>query len=213
MSKFSWLSGVILLISMLRKPSRPGLLETHLRDAMRKVQIIITTGGVSMGELDLLKPTIERSLGGTIHFGRVAMKPGKPTTFATVPIKAVNGERAKRFIFSLPGNPGSAIVTLHLFVLAALQNMSGSSKPGLPKVMATLEHDINLDPQRPEYHRAVVRADKDGYLYAASTGLKRSSGIHNLRNTNALISLPVGDGFMRKGEKVEAWMMSEIVGF
>lgn len=165
-----------------------------------------------MGELDLLKPIIERSLGGTIHFGRIAMKPGKPTTFATVPIKTVNGERTNRFIFSLPGNPGSAIVTLHIFVLAALQNMSGSFKPGLPKVMATLDHDINLDAHRPEYHRAVVRADKDGYFYAASTGLKRSSGTFNLRNTNALISLPVGDGFMRKGEKVEAWLMSEIVG-
>lgn len=166
-----------------------------------------------MGELDLLKPTIERSLGGTIHFGRVTMKPGKPTTFATVPIKTVNGERAKRFIFSLPGNPGSAIVTLHIFVLAALQNMSGSSKPGLPKVIATLEHDVHLDPQRPEFHRAVVKAGTDGYLYAASTGLKRSSGIHNLRNTNGLISLPRGDGVMRKGEKVEAWMMGRIIGF
>lgn len=198
---------------ILKQSSRPGLLESHLRDAMRKVQIIITTGGVSMGELDLLKPTIERSLGGIIHFGRVAMKPGKPTTFATVPIKSVDGEPAKRFIFSLPGNPGSAIVTLHMFVLAALQNMSGLPKPGLPKVVATLEHDINLDAQRPEYHRAVVRAGKDGYLYAASTGLKRSSGIHKLQNTNALISLPMGDGFLKKGEKVEVWMMSEVVGF
>lgn len=212
MSKFPWLSGVFFFGLKLRQLSRPGLLESHLRDAMRKVQIIITTGGVSMGELDLLKPTIERSLGGTIHFGRVAMKPGKPTTFATVPIKTIDGEPAKRFIFSLPGNPGSAIVALHLFVLAALQNISGSSKPGLPKVMATLEHDINLDPQRPEYHRAIVRADKDGYMYAASTGLKRSSGIHKLQNTNALISLPVGDGYMRKGERVEAWMMSEVIG-
>lgn len=179
---------------------------------MRRVQIIITTGGVSMGELDLLKPTIERSLGGTIHFGRVAMKPGKPTTFATVPIKTVNGERAQRFIFSLPGNPGSAIVTLHVFVWAALQRMSGSSKSGLPKVMATLEHKIHLDPQRAQFHRAVVRADPDGYLYAASTGLKRSSGIHNQRNINALLNLPIGDGVIGKGEKVEAWMMGEVVG-
>ena len=71
-----------------------GELEQSLRDALRgvgksntSVDVIITTGGVSMGELDLLKPTIERSLGGTIHFGRVSMKPGKPTTFATVPFK------------------------------------------------------------------------------------------------------------------------------
>lgn len=179
---------------------------------MRKVEIIITTGGVSMGELDLLKPTIERSLGGTIHFGRVVMKPGKPTTFATVPFKTNNGERGKRFIFSLPGNPASAIVALHVFVLAALRHMSGASKLGLPKVIATLEHDVNLDAQRPEFHRAVVMAGIDGSLYAASTGPQRSSRVGSLRNANALLNLPARDGVMGKGEKVEAWMMGDIVG-
>ena len=64
-------------------------LETKIRDSFRlqRLDIIVTTGGVSMGELDLLKPTIERSLGGEVHFGRVSMKPGKPTTFASVPFK------------------------------------------------------------------------------------------------------------------------------
>lgn len=192
---------------------RPDALEQRLRDAMRKVEIIITTGGVSMGELDLLKPTIERSLGGTIHFGRVAMKPGKPTTFATVPLKSNNGERIKRFIFSLPGNPGAAIVTLHVFVLAALQRMSGAPKPGLPKVTAMLEHDVNLDPQRPEFHRAIVRAEPDGLLYAASTGPQRSSRVGSLRTANALLRLPARDGVLEKGEKVEAWMMGNVAGF
>ncbi|EHK98717.1 putative Gephyrin [Glarea lozoyensis 74030] len=88
---------------------KPGALEETLRDALRKVDVIITSGGVSMGELDLLKPTIERSLGGTIHFGRVSMKPGKPTTFATVPVKDNSGNRVNKVIFSLPGNPVSAV--------------------------------------------------------------------------------------------------------
>ncbi|KAL9024187.1 MAG: hypothetical protein Q9196_006702, partial [Gyalolechia fulgens] len=104
---------------------KQGSLEQSLRDAMRKVDVIITTGGVSMGELDLLKPTIERSLGGTIHFGRVSMKPGKPTTFATVPFKNNTGDPETRLIFSLPGNPASAIVTSHLFVLPSLQQACG----------------------------------------------------------------------------------------
>src|SRR4051812_47994707 len=104
---------------------RSGALEEVLRDALKKVDVIVTTGGVSMGELDLLKPTIERSLGGTVHFGRVAMKPGKPTTFATIPFKSNAGERMEKIIFSLPGNPASAIVTLHLFVLPSLHYASG----------------------------------------------------------------------------------------
>ncbi|TGO15734.1 hypothetical protein BTUL_0036g00250 [Botrytis tulipae] len=154
---------------------KPGDLEQTLREGLRKVDVVITTGGVSMGELDLLKPTIERSLGGTIHFGRVSMKPGKPTTFATVPVKNNDGERVSKVIFSLPGNPVSAIVTLHLFVLPSLHHASGISPVGLPRVPVTLSHDIRLDPQRVEYHRAIVSIGRDGLLYASSTGMQRSS--------------------------------------
>lgn len=107
----------------------PGALEQSLRDAMRQVSVIVTTGGVSMGELDLLKPTIERSLGGTIHFGRVSMKPGKPTTFATVPFKNNAGDPETRLIFSLPGNPASAVVTSHLFVLPSYIMLAGFVHP------------------------------------------------------------------------------------
>ena len=164
-----------------------------------------------MGELDLLKPTIERSLGGTIHFGRVAMKPGKPTTFATIPFKTNNGERVTRSIFSLPGNPGSAIVALHLFVLSVLQRMSGACEASLPKFAVRLEHEVKLDPQRPEYRAAVVRMGRDGLLYAESTGPQRSSKIGGLRNANALLCLPVGNGVLGKDAKVDALMMDMIL--
>ena len=186
---------------------KPGTLEATLRDAMRRVDVIITTGGVSMGELDLLKPTIERSLGGTIHFGRVAMKPGKPTTFATVPVKNNAGERVKKVIFSLPGNPASAIVTFHLFVLPALHQMCGVSPAGLVKAPVVLGHEFSLDKQRPEYHRAVVTVAKDGVLMAASTGGQRSSKVGSLRGANALLCMPAGDQPLGKGDKVEALLM------
>jgi gephyrin len=185
-------------------------LEDVLRDALRKVDVVITTGGVSMGELDLLKPTIERSLGGTIHFGRVAMKPGKPTTFSTVPVKNNAGERVSKVIFSLPGNPASAIVTLHLFVLPSLQKMSGMLPAGLPKMMATISHDVNPDPQRTEYHRAIVSVGKDGLLYATSTGGQRSSRVGSLKSANALLSIPQGSDPLQKGAKVEALLMGRL---
>jgi len=77
-----------------------------------------------MGPGDLLKPVIERNFEGTIHFGRVKMKPGKPTTFATIPNKkAARGEHTP--IFALPGNPASALVTFYLFVLPALRRLGG----------------------------------------------------------------------------------------
>lgn len=189
---------------------RPGAIEETLRDAFRKVDMVITSGGVSMGELDLLKPTIERSLGGTIHFGRVAMKPGKPTTFATVPVKNNEGERIVKPIFSLPGNPASAVVTLHLFVLPSLHFWSGVSPAGLPKIMATLAHDITLDLHRAEYHRASIMVAKDGILYATSTGGQRSSRVGSLADANALLCLPADAMPMPKGAKVQALLMGRV---
>ncbi|KAI0100916.1 molybdenum cofactor synthesis domain-containing protein [Nemania sp. FL0031] len=189
---------------------KPGTLEQTLRDALRRVDLVITSGGVSMGELDLLKPTIERSLSGTIHFGRVSMKPGKPTTFATVPVKDNAGERVSKVIFSLPGNPASALVTFHLFVLPSLHQMSGISPVGLTKVPVFLAHDFALDKSRPEYHRAVVAVDGDGRLLATSTGGQRSSKVGSLRGANCLLCLPSGKEPMKKGTKVDALLMGGV---
>lgn len=190
---------------------KSGSLEETLRDGLRRADMLITTGGVSMGELDLLKPTIERALGGTIHFGRVAMKPGKPTTFATVPVKDNAGQRVSKAIFSLPGNPASALVTFHLFVLPSLHKLSGVSPVGLPKVPAVVSHDFPLDP-RPEYHRAVVTVGRDGLLSATSTGGQRSSKVGSLRSANALVCLPSGKGTLEKGSNVDVLLLSSVHG-
>ncbi|KAL8651980.1 MAG: hypothetical protein Q9210_002953 [Variospora velana] len=188
-------------------------LEASLRSAMRSASVIITTGGVSMGELDLLKPTIERSLGGTIHFGRVAMKPGKPTTFATVPFKTSTGEHETRLIFSLPGNPASAIVTSHLFVLPTLRKASGSGLAGMERVMVSVGEDVVCDLKRSEYHRVVVRAGRDGRLWAASTGGQRSSRVGSLKSANGLLCMPAREGKVAKGEMMEALLMGKVIGF
>ncbi|KAE8160836.1 hypothetical protein BDV40DRAFT_313514 [Aspergillus tamarii] len=218
-------------------PDTPaGELEERLRNAINReensIDVIITTGGVSMGELDLLKPTIERSLGGTVHFGRVAMKPGKPTTFASIPVKRSPYQAddkpntwGKKLIFSLPGNPASALVSLHLFVLPCLHKLMGMGQgiissgsgptPGLPVVTVTLMHQLALNRERTEYHCAIVRASQaDGLLYACSTGVsatgQRSSRVGNLASANALLVLKPGQGYIEKGTLVEALIMGPI---
>jgi gephyrin len=167
------------------------------------------------------------------------MKPGKPTTFATVPFKAAatdsstttQQERQSKLIFSLPGNPASALVTLNLFVLPSLHKLSGlgessqalATKPwmapqlGLPRVAVVLTHHFPLDPKRTEYHRAVVTASRsDGRLYATSTGVEgvgqRSSRVGSLASANALVVLRPGRGVGIKGEIVEALMMGGVYG-
>jgi gephyrin len=104
--------------------STDNRVDAHVDAIARGLQsadILLTTGGTSMGSTDLLKPVIEQHFDGTIHFGRVAIKPGKPTTFATIP----SDGGIEKPIFALPGNPASALVTFHIFVLPALRKLSG----------------------------------------------------------------------------------------
>jgi gephyrin len=81
--------------------------ETILREGFTKADIVLTTGGSSMGTTDLLKPVIEQRLQGEILFGRVKVKPGKPTIFAKIPSE----NSSFKPLFGLPGNPASALVT------------------------------------------------------------------------------------------------------
>ena len=99
-----------------------------MKAGLQRADVLLTTGGSSMGSSDLLKPVIERHLGGTIHFGRVSVKPGKPTTFATV--------EGSKPIFALPGNPASALVMFYIFVIPGLRKLGGwpSHACRLPRV-------------------------------------------------------------------------------
>lgn len=163
----------------------PQDLESKLSAGLELADVVVSSGGVSMGEKDFLKPVLEDLIGATIHFGRVLMKPGKPTTFATVTV----GGR-KKLIFSLPGNPVSAMVTFNLFVLPALNKLTGSQSPELTKIKAKLLQPVSLD-ARPEYHR-VVLSWKSGDLVpsALSTGSQCSSRLLSMRTSNALLVLP-----------------------
>ncbi|KAL6719311.1 hypothetical protein ACLMJK_003550 [Lecanora helva] len=192
---------------------KPGSLEEYLRGALRNVDIVVSSGGASMGELDLLKPTIEHSMGGTIHFGRVLMKPGLPTTFATVNVKDNAGKPISKPIFSLPGNPASALVTSHLFTLPSLQFSSGKEAPyGLPRMKVKVTEDIRCDPKRPEYHRVMLAVQSDGLLHASSTGGQRSSKVTSLRQANGLLCLPAQEGTIVKGEMIDALLMGKVGG-
>ena len=207
-------------------------LEEKLREGYRlhDLDIVITTGGVSMGELDLLKPTVERALGGEVHFGRVSMKPGKPTTFASVPFKESSSSspamtsrdggsaRTTRLIFGLPGNPASALVTANLFLLPCVQRIAGLSGKGLERVLVKVSSRIRCDKSRTEYHRVVVSFEKSGggesaRLVAKSTGMQRSSRVGSLASANALLELPQQDGFLEVGDECMALLMGPVLGF
>lgn len=181
------------------------LITNKLVEASEKCHIIITSGGVSMGKKDFIKPILSKLF--TIHFGRVLMKPGKPLTFAT---------RSRQHCFlALPGNPVSCFVCFHLAVVLAARRLSGWSveqclEQGFNKVQARLAHPIKLDPVRPEFHRAVLTWSNDqqspGYV-AVSTGNQASSRLLSARYANALLELPKSDSSLKAGDMVDALLI------
>eukprot|EP01038_Epipyxis_sp_PR26KG_P013753 gene13753-18445_t len=179
-------------------------IRNRLLTASHTCDVVITSGGVSMGAADFVKPLLNEL--GTIHFGRLNMKPGKPTTFATVP--HTDGSGKVTLFFGLPGNPVSCLVTKSLFVDPSLKRLQGLTSESClhPQLLVkTCNSDIILDPERPEYHRAYLHVNSEtGVVYAESTGNQRSSRLLSMKSANALLFLPQGPGVIKAGTDVVA---------
>jgi molybdopterin molybdotransferase len=174
-------------------------LERAMREALAAADVLITSGGVSMGTRDLIKPLLERL--ATIQFGRVSFKPGKPLTFATT--------AAGKLCFGLPGFPVSSLVTFEVFVRPALLKLSGAEQVSRPRVEVALGHDIRPDPVRPEYQRATVTWE-DHHFVARTTGLQASSRLLSIVGANALLEIHAGTETLAQGTMVQALLLSNL---
>jgi gephyrin len=175
---------------------------------LHEADMLISSGGVSMGDLDLIKPLLEKA--GTVHFGRLRMKPGKPCTFATAQI-----EGQKRLLFGLPGNPVSSLVTYYLLVAPAIRRTAGWPEPRLRRIQAFIEQALPLDSYRPEYHRATATWDRtlndgQGGYRAVSTGVQVSSRLLSMRTANVLLELPQAEGVLPAGSVVSALVIGDL---
>uniref|UniRef100_A0A3B1JA62 Gephyrin n=1 Tax=Astyanax mexicanus TaxID=7994 RepID=A0A3B1JA62_ASTMX len=186
----------------------PDDLLNALNEGISRADVIITSGGVSMGEKDYLKQVLDIDLHAQIHFGRVFMKPGLPTTFATLDM-----DGTRKLIFALPGNPVSAVVTCNLFVIPALRKMQGILDPRPTIIKARLSCDVKLDP-RPEYHRCILTWHHQEPLpWAQSTGNQVSSRLMSMRSANGLLMLPPKTEQyveLHKGEVVDVMVIGRL---
>ncbi|MCZ6874939.1 MAG: molybdopterin molybdotransferase MoeA [bacterium] len=153
-------------------------LLAKITEGLATCDALITSGGVSMGKLDLIKPILETE--GQVHFGRVNMKPGKPLTFATMHGKPV---------FALPGFPVSSLVSFELFVRPALLKMRGQALLLRPRRSVTLAEAIRGDAGRPEFHR-VHLSHQQGTVMAHTTGQQSSGRLLSMVGANGLLVLP-----------------------
>jgi molybdopterin molybdotransferase len=156
-----------------------------------KNQILIVSGGVSVGEHDLVQSVL-RSLGARIDIWRVAIKPGKPFLF---------GQIDECMVFGLPGNPVSAFVTFLQFVRPAIVKMMGAADLDLPQLPAKLLIDLTSDADRPHYVRGKLEHGKFGPV-----GRQESHALFGLSQSNALLRIAVGES-LKAGEivNVQVW--------
>ncbi|HXI22551.1 MAG TPA: gephyrin-like molybdotransferase Glp [Pyrinomonadaceae bacterium] len=155
-------------------------LKREMTAAIERCDVLITSGGVSMGVYDFTKAAF-KDLGAEIFFERVALRPGKPTVF---------GRIGKTLLFGLPGNPVSVAVTFNLFARTALRAMQGANEPTLRHEYAVLARDLKGSADRESYVPAVLRTDEKGTLLAEPMKWGGSSDFVSFAGATALINVP-----------------------
>ncbi len=174
-------------------------LERLVREGLERADVLLTSGGVSMGTRDLIKPILDRV--ANIQFGRVNFKPGKPLTFAV--------ESDGRLLFGLPGFPVSSLITFEVFVRPALLKLGGRTRVLRPRVEARLGHDVRPDATRLEYQRVSLTWEKGGWV-ARTTGLQASSRLMSIVGANALLELQPGPNVLPPGTTVQALLLADL---
>jgi molybdopterin molybdotransferase len=186
--------GVPVLLPIAR--DNPASLAAALR-AAEGCDVLVSTGGVSVGEKDLVKEALA-GVGTRLDFWRVAMRPGKPITF---------GLRGRTVVFGLPGNPASALVTHELFVRPALRKLAGLTGTGRAVLPARLAAPFEKVPGLTYYVRAKARVDR-GALVVEPLGTQISGNLSSILDFQALVILPKGVTRLRRGARVEAILVA-----
>ncbi|MEL0082946.1 MAG: gephyrin-like molybdotransferase Glp [Gammaproteobacteria bacterium] len=165
--------------------------------ARDQADVIITSGGVSVGEADFVKAVFSEL--GKIDFWRIAIKPGRPLAFGEIPRRETN---ETTWFFGLPGNPVSSHVTFELFAAPALARLAGASPTTPLKLAARLTHAIKRRPGRQEYQRGRFTQSANGELQVSSTGNQSSGVLSSLSQANCYIVLAAQSSGHQAGEQV-----------
>jgi len=170
----------------------PELLRREIEEAAARADVLVLSGGVSMGRYDFTKAAL-RALGAEIFFERVALRPGKPTVFARLP-----GER-RTLVFGLPGNPVSVSVTFNLFARTAIRAMQGALAPALEEETAILSRPSKGTAERASYLPAALSTDEAGRLLAEPLKWGGSSDFVAFARASALLIVPAGVKLLEAG--------------
>jgi molybdopterin molybdotransferase len=180
---------------------RRELVEAALTTAAASADAIITSGGVSVGEADFVKETLEKL--GTMSFWKIAMKPGRPVTF---------GHIGGAVFFGLPGNPVSVMVTFFQFVRPALLKMTGEAVPPVPLALrARVDSPLRKRPGRFEFQRGVLAQSAPGEFVVRSVGAQGSGILRSMSEANCFILLGPDCTNVEPGEEVEVQPFQNLI--
>jgi molybdopterin molybdotransferase len=180
------------LIDMGIIPDQRTLIEAAFSEAAAKADAVVTTGGVSVGEADFVKETLEKM--GHIGFWKIAMKPGRPLAF---------GQIEGCQFFGLPGNPVSAMVTFYQFVQPAILRMMGIHDVSPQYLRLKTVHALKKRPGRLEFQRGIISSNDAGEMQVESTGVQGSGILRSMSIANCFIELALEDTFIEAGEYVK----------
>ena len=172
-------------------PDDPGQIRTALEEAAATGDIIVTSGGVSVGDADLVRDLVTEL--GSIDFWRIALKPGKPLAVGNI---------GGTPLFGLPGNPVSTIVTCLLFVAPAIDLLAGAAASPPLTIPATLTEEVPHAPGRREYMRGIA-SNEDGTFKVAINGNQGSNRLATFSGANCLVTIPANAGNLPAGASVE----------
>ncbi len=187
--------GIPTLLGIAR--DNPEDLKRHINDGL-VADLMITSGGVSVGDFDLVKSTLG-GLGNDMRFWRVRMKPGKPMAFGTL-----NGKP----VFGLPGNPVSTMVSFELFVRPALLKMQRKKRLFRTTVEARLLHPLTKSPERRHYVRSVAYREQGGWVVRAIEA-QGSNILHSMVRANGLVIFPEFETELATGSRVQVILLNE----
>jgi molybdopterin molybdotransferase len=179
----------------------PKLLEQAFTDAADAADVVITSGGVSVGEADFVKAMLGRL--GEVVFWKIAMKPGRPLAY---------GKIGTAHFFGLPGNPVSVMVTFYQFVRDALLELMGADPvEPIPTFTATCSARLKKAPGRTEFQRGILTRGPDGALTVKPTGEQGSGILKSMSDANCFIILGDATGNVEPGTPVEVQLLEGVV--
>jgi molybdopterin molybdotransferase len=178
----------------------PVLLEQAFSKASENADVIITSGGVSVGEADFTKAMMKKL--GDVAFWKIAMRPGRPMAV---------GRLGKCILFGLPGNPVAVMVTFLAFVKPALLHLMGGTASTTPYLRAKSAVALRKKPGRTEYQRGFVRTLSDGTLQVEAAGNQGSGVLRSMVEANGLIVLHHHQSSVAAGEEVDVMMFEGVI--